>query len=423
MAPMQIRARQNNVKLTKRLPLDLPAFVKGDQQKLAQVLNNLLSNAVKFTEAGEITVETYVRKRDAANISIEFIVTDTGIGIGEEYLQSIFESFTQAGTDMVRRYGGTGLGLAITKRLIELQGGTILVSSVLGKGTCFRFEIPYAISDKKEEELTLDATKNYTEKQCLKGRQILLVEDNEINQKVTCLHLQKVGLVIEVANNGKEAVEKLEAGKRYDLIIMDLQMPEMNGFQTTMYIRKKLNCATPIIAMTASALRNERIKCFEIGMNEYMTKPFVPADLYLQVERLLVGDTNSSNPSTTIQAQMKEASPYSLAYLEEMEDPEYVVEILKLFLDTTPDMLKTIQEGLIYENWELVHKMAHKLKSSLGILQMNKMLADVAEIERQAHEKTGLDTLPMLISGIIIHYNLVRPMLEADLVRAKAILN
>jgi len=235
--------------------------------------------------------------------------------------------------------------------------------------------------------------------------------------------LQKKGLVIDIANNGKEAVAMLEAGKTYDLIIMDLQMPEMNGFQTTLYIRQKLNIQTPIIAMTASALRNERTRCFEIGMNEYMTKPFVPAELFNNLERLLDGKQLELVNEEVVKSDEAVHAPYNLAYLEEVDDQEYLVEVLQLFLDTTPEALNTIREQVIYENWDAVYKTAHKLKSSLGILQMNKMLADVSEIERLAKEEVHLDKLPVLISGALIHYNLIQPMLAADLAKAKAILN
>ncbi|HYH13956.1 MAG TPA: PAS domain S-box protein, partial [Flavisolibacter sp.] len=406
VAPLQIQAREKQVFVRKSLHQDIPAIISGDQFKLAQVLNNLLSNAVKFTERGEIKVVVNKVSEKDETITLEFIVSDTGIGIGAEHLDYIFESFAQAGNDMIRRYGGTGLGLAITKRLIELQGGTIQVSSTVGIGTTFCFVMTY---QKAAQSGMLPASNLYVSKEskCLSGKKILLVEDNEINQKVTSLILQKKGLFIDIANNGKEAVEMLEGGKKYDLIIMDLQMPEMNGFQTTIYIRQKLSIQTPIIAMTASALRNERVKCFEIGMNEYMTKPFVPAELFKQLERLLkVGDKEGGGSEAEVVNKLVD-SPYSLAYLEEVDDQEYLVEVLQLFLDTTPDALNAIREQVIYENWEEVYRIAHKLKSSLGILQMSKMLADITEIEMLAKETRELDRLPILISGALIHYNLI----------------
>ena len=419
-APFVIKAREKEVIVRTHIQSGIPAFVNGDQFKLAQVLNNLLGNAVKFTETGEIKLSANLLKVQEEIVSVEFIVSDTGIGIGEEHLDLIFESFAQAGNDMVRRYGGTGLGLAITKRLIELQDGRIEVRSTLGAGTTFRFVIPYKQASQSGVR-SLESSDIYPENNCLNGRKILLVEDNEINQKVTSLHLQKKGLVIDIANNGKEAVEMIEAGKSYDLIIMDLQMPEMNGFQTTLYIRQKLNIQTPIIAMTASALRNERIRCFEIGMNEYMTKPFVPSELFKNLERLLAGKDQEAVKDVVAPKPIDEL--YSLDYLREVDDQDYLVEVLQLFLDTTPEALNAIREQVIYENWEEVYKTAHKLKSSLGILQMNKMLADVSEIERLAKEEEHLDKLPILISGALIHYNLIQPMLAADLAKAKAILN
>jgi len=423
VAPFLIKAKEKQVIIRTNIQPDIPGFVKGDQYKLAQVLNNLLGNAVKFTETGEIKLSVNLVKKQGEDVTVEFVVSDTGIGIGKEYLDLIFESFAQAGNDMIRRYGGTGLGLAITKRLIELQGGSIEVSSTLGKGTTFRLEIPYNQATQNRGVVPPKSDIDYDNK-CLKGKKILLVEDNEINQKVTSLHLQKKGLLIDIANNGKEAVEMIEGGRSYDLIIMDLQMPEMNGFQTTLYIRQKLHIQTPIIAMTASALRNERARCFEIGMNEYMTKPFVPAELFRNLEQLLNGKQQETvGEGNDVSIAMPVHELYSLDYLREVDDQEYLVEVLQLFLDTTPAALNLIREQVIYENWDEVYKTAHKLKSSLGILQMNKMLADVSEIERLAKEVSQLDKLPVLISGALIHYNLIQPMLAADLAKAKAILN
>lgn len=417
MAPMQVRTAAKGVKLHKIIDADLPAFVWGDQHKLIQILNNLLSNAVKFTHEGSIDLEIKVLAQTDYVIDVQFLVRDTGIGIASHKIEDVFESFVQAGNDMVRRFGGTGLGLAITKRLVHLQGGNITVQSTEGEGTIFTFEICYARSEK-----TLDDNGRsnvgiaFKEASCIAGRRILVVEDNEVNQKVICTILSKAKLVIDVANNGKEAISILQSGRSYDLIIMDLQMPEMDGFQTTAFIRNKLGIAVPIIAMTASALRNEKQKCFDLGMNEYLTKPFAPKEIFSHLSRLL-------NAEDTTQIEVAVSSKpaneiYNLEYLHEMDDADYIKEVLQMFLDTTPQLLESMRSGAIREDWETVHKTAHKLKSSLGILQANKMLENTTQIEMFAKEKKQTDKVPGLIQSVQDQFNLLQPMLLAEMAEA-----
>jgi len=416
MAPLQVRANDKGVSLKKQLDEQLPKFVWGDQHKLIQVLNNLLSNAVKFTEKGSIELEVKIKERTNYTVSIQFLVKDTGIGISENKLDSIFESFVQAGSDMVRRFGGTGLGLAISKRLVELQGGHINVTSKEGAGSTFSFEINYAQSDRKISVKEESRELNGEEKCSLAEKRILVVEDNEVNQKVIKTILEKYGLQISLANNGKEAIQMLQEKPVYDLIIMDLQMPEMDGFQATTFIRNKLKITIPIIAMTASALRNEKKKCLELGMNQYLTKPFAPSEIIKHLNVLLQTDDVANEVSTSSKEHSNKA--YSLDYLYEMDDVDYMKEVLVVFLETTPLLMEEMKMDALYENWEDVHKKAHKLKSSLGILQVGKMLNDTTLIEDLAKQKIELDTIPVLIQSLFDQFNLIQPMLLAEIAEA-----
>ncbi|MGN6165386.1 MAG: PAS domain S-box protein [Flavisolibacter sp.] len=416
VAPLQVRANDKSISLIKKLNEQLPKFVWGDQHKLIQVLNNLLSNAVKFTEKGSIELEVRIKEKTNYTVAIQFLVKDTGIGIPENKLDSIFESFVQAGSDMVRRFGGTGLGLAISKRLVELQGGNIHVTSKEGIGSVFSFEINYAQSDRrisiKEEDVLLSGE----EKCSLAGKKILVVEDNEVNQKVIKTILEKYGLQISLANNGKEAIHMLQEKPVYDLIIMDLQMPEMDGFQATTFIRNKLKITVPIIAMTASALRNEKKKCLELGMNQYLTKPFAPSEIVKQLNVLL--QTGNAGSEAAIVSEENSNKIYNLDYLYEMDDVNYMKEVLAMFLETTPALMEEIKMNALYENWEDVHKKAHKLKSSLGILQVDKMLNDTSLIESLAKQKEQLDKIPVLIQSLFDQFNLIQPMLLAEIAEA-----
>ncbi len=415
MIPFQVRTNAKGVSLRKKIDERLPLYVWGDQHKLVQILNNLIGNAVKFTDKGSIYLEVNVKEESDYIMVIQFNVTDTGIGIAENNLDSIFESFVQAGSDMVRRFGGTGLGLAITKRLVELQGGQISVISEEGKGSSFNFDIRYAQSDKKDSNQE-KCISHYSENNFLAGKKVLIVEDNEVNQKVIKAILEKHGLQISMANNGKEAVHMLQKQTDYDLIIMDLQMPEMNGFQATTFIRNKLHLTIPIIAMTASALRNEKKNCMELGMNDYLTKPFAPTELINHLSVILHPRHDQSESLASAKVNINEI--YNLKYLYEVDDAEYIKEVLQMFLDTTPRLLQEMKNAAMHEEWDSVYNKAHKLKSSLGILQIGKMLEDSSRIENFAKEKTDLDVVPELIHSLFDQFDLIEPMLIAEIAEA-----
>lgn len=415
VAPMHLRIAEKGLRLNLIIDKQLPPFVKGDQQKLLQVLNNLLSNAVKFTEVGSITLDVKVNAGNSDTAELEFSIIDTGIGIAADKVDSVFESFVQAGNDMVRRFGGTGLGLAITRRLLEMQGGMISVESVEGKGSRFSFRIPYGQSERTTENVTPATVQGLTF-QTVPGRKVLIVEDNEINQKVIATILIKAGYEVVVANNGRLAVEVLQRGLVCDLIIMDLQMPEMDGFQATAFIRNKLQLPTPIIAMTASALRNEKQKCLELGMNAYFPKPFAPSDILREISCLL--QVTDDLKMATVTSTEKPNPLYNLAYLLEIDDRNFVKDILVQFLENTPRVLEEMKSDAMHENWERVHAKAHKLKSSLGILQVHKMLEGTAAIESAAKEKQDLDIVPNRIQSLMEQFYLMQPMLRAEIAEA-----
>ena len=419
LAPFAIKTKEKGIELVSKLDTAVPQQLTGDPYRLNQIINNLLSNAVKFTEKGTITLDVKLEKDAGNHALIQFSVSDSGIGIPEGKLSSIFNSFEQASDSTTRKFGGTGLGLAITKQLIELQAGKIDVASTMNEGTTFTATIPYVytkIGQVKEARQTAAQQDN----SALKGKRILVAEDNEINQKVIGHILKKVGIETVIGNNGREAVNHLEAGQAFDLVILDLQMPEMDGYQTATYIRKKLQLNIPIIAMTASALRNEKMKCFELGMNEYMSKPFSPSELFQQLKRFLV-EQPAASPDKLKQTQTSETSLYNLSLLHDMDDNDHFCEVLQLFLETTPVSLKEIKEAVLYENWATVHKKAHKMKSSLGILQMNSIMQLVNAVEQSAKQEKETEKIPGWLNEAIELFELVRPIIETELNNAKAI--
>lgn len=274
---LEFKVDEEHVELKSHIDESIPEYLEGDPTRLNQVLLNLAGNAIKFTKEGYVAVEAYLREQDDEQVELEFRVKDTGIGIRKEKLESIFESFTQASSDTSRIYGGTGLGLAIVKQLVLLQGGSVDVKSESGKGSTFIFSLPFKVGRKPEEQKSeIDPAKVDQ----LKELHLLLVEDNVINRKVALNMLKRWGLQVDIAENGKKALEKVRQ-QDYDAILMDIQMPEMGGYETTRNIRQ-LNAPgneVPIIAMTASALESDIKECFESGMNGYVTKPFKPEDL------------------------------------------------------------------------------------------------------------------------------------------------
>lgn len=257
----------------------IPDQLIGDSTRISQILNNLVSNAIKFTLHGSVKLEAKLVMTAHADVTIHFQVVDTGIGIHQDKLSIIFDDFSQASSDTTRKFGGTGLGLAITRKLLEMYGSKIEVESKIDEGSVFSFTLTLKRAPIIEE--TEDNEDNLTDKEAfigLRGTKVLVAEDNRMNVVVIRQYLKKWGIQFDVADNGRIAVEKAQAN-RYDLVLMDLQMPEMDGFMATLMI-KKFAPNLPIIALTASAMLEVKDKVYQVGMSDFVTKPFVPGELY-----------------------------------------------------------------------------------------------------------------------------------------------
>ncbi len=272
------KAREKNIYLRKNVDEKIPRMIVADGLRLSQVLTNLIGNAIKFTSKGGVTLTLTQITRNMKKVAIKFLVEDTGIGIPKEKRETIFESFSQASTSTTREFGGTGLGLSITKRILDLQNVKINLFSKEGEGSRFYFTQAFEISEIQEEE----ATAEVQEKVDLAGKEILLVEDNPVNVMVAKRFLSKWKVNVDVAENGREALEKT-AYRKYDLILMDLQMPVMDGYDASVELRKR-GLEVPIIALTASVMLDVGDKVFKVGMNDYITKPFDPDDLYGKIK-------------------------------------------------------------------------------------------------------------------------------------------
>jgi signal transduction histidine kinase/ActR/RegA family two-component response regulator len=285
---VRFKAEEKGLSLVTRLDPNVPEVLAGDPTRLNQILINLAGNAVKFTEKGTVTIHCFNDAAHQGNGSIHnlrFSIIDTGIGMTPEQLNKVFESFSQASTEITRKYGGTGLGLTISKQLIELQGGTLTVESTYGTGTTFTFFIPYHHAEEQVADTSIQKTVSEVREKVSKLK-VIMAEDNEFNQMVAVGLLREIapGIEIECVTNGKELLHKL-AEKPYDIILMDVQMPEMDGIEATMEIRRRKN-PIPIIAMTAGITSDEIARCKQAGTDEFVPKPFDPEELITKMARL-----------------------------------------------------------------------------------------------------------------------------------------
>jgi two-component system sensor histidine kinase/response regulator len=259
---------------------DVPQHLVGDSLRLGQILINLADNAVKFTERGEIVVSARVNARTADGVSLRFAVKDTGIGLTQEQCGRVFESFQQADTSITRKFGGTGLGLAISRKLAELMGGEIGVDSAVGAGSTFWFTARLGLSEPQRAEIPLMPYAPPPAIAALQGAHVLLVEDNDINQLVAGEMLRDAGFAVDIAENGQHALD-LIARTPYDLVLMDMQMPVMDGIAATLVLRSiQAHRSLPVVAMTANVLAPDRQRCLDAGMNDFLAKPIEPHELW-----------------------------------------------------------------------------------------------------------------------------------------------
>lgn len=382
----------------------LPDYVMGDSVRLRQILLNLVSNSIKFTEKGSITIKQEMVESDDKKVTMRFTVTDTGIGIPSDRLSTIFDSFTQASNETSRKYGGTGLGLTIVKQLAELHGGSVDVKSTPGEGSTFIVTLKYARTP--ERMLMQEEHPNTQQDSSLDGKRILLAEDNEMNQMLVKRVFEKWNFELDMAPNGKIAVDKL-AAEHYDLVLMDVQMPEMDGYEATKYIRTKLppeKANIPIIAMTAHAIVGEAEKCISAGMNDYISKPFNRAVLYEKISAQLrkqpVHDVVVTAPPSGNGHQKFQT--IDLTYLNDLAEgsEEFIQRMIKAFMLQTPQLIDQMKKGAASGNWVDVRAAAHKMKPSMDFIGIHSIKKTVADIENFAADGQNIDKIPGMIENV-----------------------
>ena len=275
---LEKKAKEKDIYLNFDCDDEIPDYVLCDGLRLSQVLTNLIGNAIKFTNKGGVTLTLSAVSVNRKKVSIKFVIEDTGIGIPKDKQTKIFDSFSQASTSTTRKFGGTGLGLSITKRILDLQNVKINVFSIEGQGSRFYFTQTFDVSE-KQHKVVEEVEEVHNE---LEGAKVLLVEDNPVNVMVAKKFLSRWEIEVDVAENGRESLEKVAGNKKYDLILMDLQMPIMDGYDAARELRK-MGYEIPILALTASVMLDVGDKVFQAGMNDFITKPFDPNDLYNKI--------------------------------------------------------------------------------------------------------------------------------------------
>ncbi len=378
------KAAEKNIAYNYTIDDSIPEFVKGDSVRLNQILLNLIANAIKFTAKGRIQFGAAVVSKEQGKILLQFKVEDSGIGIAEKDQSRIFESYTQAGADTTRKFGGTGLGLPITKQLIELQGGSLQLQSKAGVGSVFYFTLPFDISEKTKTPKATEPLKGSSKEEVIaaNGLTVLLVDDNYINRLLVTHLLQQKGYGIIEAENGKEAIEKLKE-EDIDIVLMDISMPDMDGLEATKIIRGMEPAyirQTPIIAMTAHAFQEQVQEALAAGMNDYISKPFKPEELYNKIEAQL--NTTVSSPATIQTKATVEEKLYNLDFLNQYYDneEEFITSILSLYVKETPGSVIKIEECLNRRDWAMLKSLVHKIKTNLLMMGIKKAEPFVHEV-------------------------------------------
>jgi len=413
LRPLALRASASGLAFETTVGGDVPDLLIGDPLRLGQILRNLAGNAVKFTTDGRVEVRIRTESVRDRRIVLAFSVADTGIGISHEKQNSIFEPFTQADTSTTRKYGGTGLGLSIASGLVELMEGRISVESEPGRGSTFRFTVALALPRDEPEP----AGQPVQRERAARRLQVLLAEDNSVNQRLAARLLEREGHTVEVAASGREALDRFAQG-RFDLVLMDVQMPDLDGVQATRRIREMERGSgshVPIVAMTAQAGETDRQRCLEAGMDGYVTKPVHVPELIRIVQSVVTGGSpmKVEFPSDTASAETQLGQLDEAVALSRVGgDADLLREVAELFLADYPHTLQEIRNAVAAGDASTLEHSAHSLKGSVSTFGAPLAFQAALALEQQgrarslAESQAGLQQLETALA-------ILRPELEA----------
>lgn len=399
----ETKIQEKNLKLITNYDEKIPEVLVGDPVRLHQIILNLLSNAIKFTTKGKITVSVNLVSENEEKVSIKFSVADTGIGIKDTKIEKVFENFQQATSGTSRIFGGTGLGLAIVKQLVEGQKGKIYVESIFNVGSTFSFILDFKKTnvDTVLEPEIIDLNTD------VKDIRILVVEDMELNQLLMKTLLDDFGFECEIASNGKIAIERLKE-KYFDIVLMDLQMPEMNGFEATEYIRKNMKLTLPIIALTADVTTVDVAKCKEVGMNDYISKPVDERLLYSKLISIIKKPVLIIEEKINGKKITENIKYVDMSFLVKLtkSNPKLMSEMITVYLKQTPPLVITMRKSFSDKNWDLLASTVHKMIPSFAIMGINPEITEVAlkiqENARRLELSTDLDKLILNVENVCL---------------------
>jgi PAS domain S-box-containing protein len=384
---------------------DVPSYVLGDELRLTQILINLVGNAIKYTERGFVNFNCSIKSEDDETIELEFVIEDSGIGIAPEKLKVIFDPFIQVSAESTRRFGGTGLGLSIVRDLVELQGGSVSVKSAEGIGSAFTVVLPVK---KVSMEVIQQVEKALQPMESPGNIRVLLVEDQPLNQQLAKKLISDFGFTTEVAFNGKSAVEFLR-NESFDIVLMDLQMPEMDGYEATKIIRKKLLLDLPIIALTAHSSAGEREKCLALGMNDYLIKPFRAQELYFKIVSSIRKKVEGNIP---LEHPKNEENPIRAL---SGGDKNFEHELIEIMLKSIPEDISKMIEAIQEKDFVSARSIAHRLKSSVALAGEHELAAILEDCEKSCIASQVPENISDKLKEISVREKKLMEKLKKDL--------
>jgi PAS domain S-box-containing protein len=417
---LRVQAQAKGLSLHARVSPEIPQVLCGDAHRLRQVLANLVGNAIKFTQRGEVALAAALESQTGVLATLRFTVTDTGIGIPPDKTHAIFAPFTQADNSMTRKYGGTGLGLAISKELVELMGGAIGVDSVEGQGSAFWFTAVFDLASPRQLQVSSQPRIEGSlapagVARAGRAAHILVVEDSPTGRQVALAQLQKLGYQAEAVANGVEAIEAVRR-RRYDLVLMDCEMPVMDGLEATRRIRASRQSGIPIVALTAHAMPEHRDQCLRAGMNDYLTKPLELGPLADVLSNWLSG----SGVAEAVQASSEPAgAPSQTVFNPEallrrlLGDRQLAGVVLRAFLQDFPAQLNNLRGRLDADDAPGTRLQAHTLKGAAATVAAEGLQALALAMER-AGDESRVDRCRELLPGAVEEFERFKSVLEKD---------